>query len=287
MGIDVYALTFLKFASNKKKFDKTLTIGRQSLLVDDKEFEDIFRKKINYKDNKYCEELFIKNLTSTQVDSLDNSNYEHATFIHDMNTPMPPGMHNQYDTVIDAGSLEHIFDVSQALKNCSQLLKKGGQIIHILPANNFCGHGFWQFSPELFLSLYTEGNGYEDLQIFLVDLTNPNRWYEIKKQKFGERLNISTPNQVCIFVKAKLREEKFSHNNIQQSDYIYQWNNKEVKEDELFCSGLKNIIKKILKNNNITKYLYWKLMGYKVRKNNSLNSKINNLNSVKASRMVE
>ncbi|QWD74557.1 hypothetical protein FD961_01635 [Polynucleobacter sp. TSB-Sco08W16] len=288
MGIDIYALTFLKFISNRRDFNKTLTIGRQSLLIDEQEFEDIFRKKKNYIDDKYCEEMLQKNLSASQVDSLDNSKYENATFIHDMNTDIPLSMHNQYNTVIDAGSLEHIFNVSQAIKNCSQLLKEGGQVIHILPANNFCGHGFWQFSPELFFSLYSENNGYEDLFVFLVDLTNPYKWYRIKKPNFGDRLNISSSNQMCIFVSARLKSKTFKHDNIQQSDYVYRWNNKEeLRKTELYFYKFKKEARKIIKKNYLFGPLYWKIMGYKFRKNNSLKSSRENISLVKASRMVE
>ena len=44
----------------------------------------------------------------------------------------------------------------------SDLCKNGGTIIHSLPSNNNCGHGFWQFSPELFFSLYNEKNGFKN-----------------------------------------------------------------------------------------------------------------------------
>jgi 2-polyprenyl-3-methyl-5-hydroxy-6-metoxy-1,4-benzoquinol methylase len=68
-----------------------------------------------------------------------------------MNKPLPKTLHNKYDTVIDSGTLEHIFKAPEALEYCLLLCKPGGQILHMLPSNNWCGHGFWQFSPELIL----------------------------------------------------------------------------------------------------------------------------------------
>jgi len=66
--------------------------------------------------------------------------------------------------------MEHVFNASQGLKNVTRLCAPGGQIIHSLPANNFCNHGFWQFSPELFFSLYSDKNGYSETEIFLADV---------------------------------------------------------------------------------------------------------------------
>jgi hypothetical protein len=78
-------------------------------------FKEVFRKKRNYVDDKYCEEILKQNLSATEIDSLDNSNYKNATFIHDMNTTIPQGMHNQHNTVINAGNLKRIFNISWAL----------------------------------------------------------------------------------------------------------------------------------------------------------------------------
>ena len=47
---------------------------------------------------------------------IDNSNHEQASKIHDMNLPLPKKMHSDYDTVIDVGSLEHIYNIPQTLK---------------------------------------------------------------------------------------------------------------------------------------------------------------------------
>ena len=52
-----------------------------------------------------------------------------------------------------------IFFISPTNPGAIKLTKIGGMIIHALPANNFCGHGFWQFSPELFYELYSPENG--------------------------------------------------------------------------------------------------------------------------------
>lgn len=50
------------------------------------------------------------------VKSINNSNHEQASTTHDMNLPLPTNMHFYYDTVINGGSLHHIYNISQAFK---------------------------------------------------------------------------------------------------------------------------------------------------------------------------
>ena len=178
------------------------------------------------------------------MDSIDASNYENASIIHDMNNPLPENLRQQYDTIIDAGTLEHIYNIPQALENCSLLCKPGGQIIHMLPANNFCGHGFWQVSPELFLSLYTNENGYRDTEVFLT-YASPQReinWYRVKKPENGERINIYSSREVYVVVRTVLYEKKFSHRNVQQSDYLFMWNKNSMKQKSKGNSKLRKLI---------------------------------------------
>ncbi len=63
-----------------------------------------------------------------------------------------------------------MFNIAQALENCVKLCKIGGQILQAVPANGECGHGFWQMSPELFFSLYSERNGFIETEVFIANL---------------------------------------------------------------------------------------------------------------------
>jgi hypothetical protein len=53
-----------------------------------------------------------------------------------------------------------------ALLNASTFLNKNGVIIHALCANNWINHGFYQISPDLFYSLYSEKMGILILKFF-------------------------------------------------------------------------------------------------------------------------
>jgi hypothetical protein len=240
MGIDFHALNFLRYAKSKKGFGDTLTIGRQELHVNAVKLRGVLKLAPDYKQHAYCEELLLGYFGSTSVDSIDNSSYENATYIHDMNAPLPETLFGKYDTIIDAGTTEHVYNAPQALKNYSLMCKPGGRIIHILPANNFSGHGFWQFSPELFFSLYSDKNGYRDTEVFVSDFTDQWQWYQIQAPKDGKRVDILSAAELSVMVVTTLARPDFSHASVQQSDYVYEWENQTADPKPLLGpTGLK------------------------------------------------
>ena len=229
MGIDTQALKLLAMATMKKEFGRTLTIGRQGLYTPKQvidQFIDKPYRDFDYTTGKeYCEELLQDHFGSSIVDSVDASTYESATIIHDLNLPVDEDLHEKYDTIFDGGCLEHIFNINQALINLSKMCKVGGQILHVLPTNNQCGHGFWQFSPEIFFSLYTEANGYSDTEIFIGDTTNANYTYKLDPPPKGGRHDIQHPNPLYVMVRTVKSKSDFSHSKVYQSDYIHNWEN--------------------------------------------------------------
>jgi hypothetical protein len=226
MGFDNHAANFLYYSQKKQNFGQVATLGRQELHIHGKVAE--FFSLTPASDGEYCEDFLRRHLGATKVDSIDMSDYENATHIADMNLPIEG--FPEYDTVIDAGSLEHIYNIPQALKNVSQLCRQGGQIIHVSPANNECGHGFWQFCPELFYSLYSEKNGYADTIVFVASKDNRHYWYEVTRPNHGDRVYIQSLAPIMIMCRTlKIRET--SHADIQQSDYTHVWNAKDAYGD--------------------------------------------------------
>jgi hypothetical protein len=225
MGIGYHGLQFLRFAAKCTEFGRVATIGRQGLFLDGAEISSIIDGGADYEHDKYCDGLLMRHFRAACVDSWDYSNYEGANHIADMNKPLGD-LASAYDTVIDAGSLEHVYNAPQALLNVSELCRDGGQILHILPANNFCGHGFWQFSPELFFSLYCEANGYSETRVFLASEYRTDIWYEVAKPEHGERANVISFTPVFVLCRT-VKVRKTCHENVQQSDYIHIWQQNE------------------------------------------------------------
>jgi len=226
MGISIHSFNFLRYAlKTSRSFRKTATIGRQKLFVSNQYIKKILNlaEIIDY--GEFCEKLLLTHFGSVKVDSYDYSDYEGATFTCDLNKPLPSnltGPEYLYDTIIDFGSLEHIFNIPQAFKNISNMCKIDGTILHVLPANNLCGHGFWQMSPELFFSLYSDTNGYAETEVFLAGHKDNKNWYKVKKPKNGIRRVLTNCSQVVALVRTK-KAQNFSHDTVQQSDYVYTW----------------------------------------------------------------
>lgn len=64
----------------------------------------------------------------------------------------------QFDVVIDPGTLEHCFNIGQALMNAANAVKLGGHILHLSPMN-MPNHGFYNLSPTLYHDFYSQ-NGW-------------------------------------------------------------------------------------------------------------------------------
>jgi hypothetical protein len=75
-----------------------------------------------------------------------------------------------YDVVIDVGTLEHCFNIGQALMNMASMVAKDGFIIHCNPFN-WGNHGFYGLNPTLYNDFY-EQNGFEVVDIYAINHMN-------------------------------------------------------------------------------------------------------------------
>src|SRR4051812_42760851 len=157
MGIGYNSAALLgKAKENQHCFDKVLTIGHQNLCLSPRQIETLAQRHglrldaADYPYGVYADDFLKAFLGAQSVMSLDYSAFEDCDIVHDMNRPIDPSQHGTFDAVIDGGSLEHIFNFPGALANCMNLLKVGGSLFIFTPVNNHLGHGFYQFSPELF-----------------------------------------------------------------------------------------------------------------------------------------
>ncbi|UUM28471.1 hypothetical protein NQU59_05020 [Acinetobacter colistiniresistens] len=147
MGIDSQNFNFLKYVQkNKVTFGRTITLGRLALF----NIEDTIFERYAIEDQKYAEQLLEKLFGASSIESIDNSGYENSTYIFDMNKDLID--FKNYDTVIDFGCTEHIYNIGNCFNNIRKLCDVGGVILHAVPSNGCCGHGFYQFSPEFFIA---------------------------------------------------------------------------------------------------------------------------------------
>ena len=220
-------------------FGSTLTLGRIGHLMSRRDLRRLARSLP--KDSefvqmiergevpRYSDELF-KAMGATRVDVMDASDFEGATILQDLNEPLAPRLTCQFDAVVDSGTLEHVFNIPGAFKNVMDALKVGGIFFGGLPANNWCGHGFYQFSAEFFYRVFSEQNGFQIRKLFVAPAWVAGKWldgpvFEVSDPKeMMERVEIEGKSLMSFLVQAqKVRHEVVFAKWPQQSDYLAAW----------------------------------------------------------------
>jgi hypothetical protein len=233
MGLDINAIRFLISARRRGvEFGEVLMLGRQDLNVYPAKMRQVlaaagFPGELfapGAKDTGFAEPAF-RALGARQVWSLDVSGFEGADFVHDLNRPIGPELRERFDLVYDGGTLEHVFQFPTALQNCMEMLRVGGRLFLHTVANSYCGHGFYQFSPELFFRALSRENGFEMERMVLHRVGPYGRWYELADpQTIQARVELVSlaPVQLLICARRTAVVPVFAQG-VQQSDFVPRW----------------------------------------------------------------
>jgi SAM-dependent methyltransferase len=232
MGIDATSLeSILCSLKYVKPGGHALTLARQGIHLD--------KQKVDYYIQKYsksvsanvvtpfCETLFA-DLGFSSTASIDCSSYESATILHDLNQPIPPELKQKYDYIYDGGTIEHIFNIAQVVDNISDMLKVGGIFCSVTVNNNLSGHGIYQFSPEFFLSAFSERYGMKVHELYLAEVNSEKaRWIDVNSyhENNGGRnmAKFNSTNQVYIITIAeKISEDRLSVVTSAPQQYMYE-----------------------------------------------------------------
>lgn len=234
------AAFYLDARARGARFDRTLTVGRQRWYVSPRETAALAReyrpelaaRAAEFAYGDYADHFLRLFLGVGELDALDRSAYEGASLTHDLNAPLPPHLHEQYDAVIDSGTLEHVFNVPVALATYMQLVRRGGTLFLSTPANNMCGHGFYQFSPELFFRVFGDVNGFRLTRLTLVthpfpgaELSGRQTWYEVADPAaIGARAPLMTGTPAFLMIEATRTDiVPVLAAPPLQSDYVARW----------------------------------------------------------------
>lgn len=243
MGIESQAIRLLLLAREMgADLGQSLTIGRQDLLVTGPQLKSIFHDfsmevsaidaaKLALGRDRFAEPLF-ERLGAKTVDSLDASDFEGATIVHDLNEPHDPALDECFSLVFDAGTLEHVFNVPTALRTMMSLVRRQGHLLMALPANNEMGHGFFQFSPDLFFRVLSPANGFELKAMFLAEPFESENWLAIRDPaNAGMRVGFNVPRGPrYLFMIAERKEVvPLFTTSPQQSDYAAEWSTVPLK----------------------------------------------------------
>jgi SAM-dependent methyltransferase len=238
MGLDVNAVQFL-IAARKSgvEFGDVVMLGRQDLNVYPAKMKVLLESHgfsgelfaPDAPDTGFAEPVF-KSLGAKNVYAMDFSDFEGAEFVHDLNQPLPDKLKQHFDMVYDGGTLEHVFHFPQALKNCMEMVRPGGRVVLHTIANNWMGHGFYQFSPELFWHALGTDNGYV-MERMIAHIVGPfGRWFEVSNpDEIRSRVGAITFAPLHLLVQARRTGVvPVFAKTPQQSDYSKRWENPEA-----------------------------------------------------------
>src|SRR5215831_7523667 len=124
MGIGYGSVQLLCCAKNiGVDFSDTMTVGRLHLMLPPDVTASILSaigtprelasaimagQRGNPWQHDFAEPLFAL-LGAKQISSVDASDYEQATHIHDFNQPLPTSLANRFSVVHEGGTIEHVF----------------------------------------------------------------------------------------------------------------------------------------------------------------------------------
>ncbi len=227
MGFEVNAAALLlKMKRDGVRLGRTLTLGHQHLHLSLAVYRRLFDQLalLAAPDLPVFADPVLRALGATDVEAMDVADYEGATRLHDLNALVPEAWHEQFDLVLDGGTLEHIFDFPMALKNCMQMIKPGGRFVAVTVPNNWCGHGFYQFSPELFFRTLGAANGFSTIEMYVADLEGRRQYRVRDPESVGSRVEFWSCDPLMLLVHARRDDVKeIFRTPPQQSDYVQDW----------------------------------------------------------------
>lgn len=186
MALSTHDIEFLAIQAHKGVLaGRILCVGRPTLLAQSWEVEAIFKKygfrpPVGKYDQGSFAEPVLTALGAVRIESVDISDYEGADYIWDLNRAYSGQLRAEFDLIIDAGTLEHVFEFPTALRNICGWVTPGGHIMFLQHANNFMGHGFYQFSPELFFAFCDVTRGFEVSEMVIHENRQSAPWYKVK-----------------------------------------------------------------------------------------------------------
>ena len=270
-------------------FKNTATIGHLALHLHPAEVklfrqdyhtrfpESSIKPLADYTFGDYSESFLHGFLNVASLTIIDISPYEGADTIHDLNQPLPESLQGRFDAVIDSGSLEHIFNFPTAIANLMKLLKVGGTIFITTPANDLCGHGFYQFSPELMFRVFTSDNGFELRKIILfeavfpsVELTSHRKAYQVTDPDVvRSRVGLLSKVPVMMMVEAtKISDVPLFTRFPLQRDYLELWRQEKT---QTLHNGRKKLLRSVWQS--VPYVLRARVQGYAEKKRFSFSNR--------------
>jgi hypothetical protein len=251
VGIDTAAAQLILLARNYMELESktALILGHQKNYIGPKVRREIAKHfGVSRADlSQEYADAFLRTSGIEKVDVLDISDYEGANVIHDLNVRIPGAM-RKYPLVIDIGTLEHVFNINQGLENIKYLCEPDGLVLMMSPANNWLGHGFYQFSPELLFRAFDNSLGWDVKAMFIVKKSlSRTRWYEVQDpRKTRRRGNLYSNGPTYVAMIARKLRESETIMSLQQSDYVSAWDTPKLNRMGVLYLKLPRLVRMLL-----------------------------------------
>ena len=219
-------LTLDVIGSILKNLEKTgcpsrrlLSLGYPDILANDEHIRGIFGgdvpRQIKYRDDSeqilrwHGAERAVRHVPDAvslftalgyELDVLDIAVARGGEIVQDLNQPIPENLKGRYALVLDAGTLEHCFNIGAAARNVAEMIAHGGAVMHGNPINMY-NHGSYNLNPTWYHDFYEE-NGFVIEFLRLVDSGIEPKVTELPSfQRFA-----SIPDNCTILVVARRAE---------------------------------------------------------------------------------
>jgi hypothetical protein len=147
--------------------------------------------------DEVVESVAFFNRLGYKVDILDITKARGDEIIIDLNEPVEASYYEKYDLIFDNGTLEHCFNIAQAMKNLAMMVKKGGFILQGNPLNWF-NHGFYNLNPTFYYDFYND-NGFQILHFdAIVNPVFDPQTFEIPAYKRFTGIPDNTSNNLVV-----------------------------------------------------------------------------------------
>jgi len=146
-------------------------IERLGIEVRRRDFEIDTKAMHSTRRGEITDRSFFAAFADCRVEAIDVSAYEGAEIIHDLSTPVPDDLKDQFDFIFDGSTLDNVFNAAIAMQNIHDLLKPHGRCVMINWSNS-TPSAYSMLSPDWFMDFFAY-HEYEDARVLVVEAEHP------------------------------------------------------------------------------------------------------------------
>lgn len=160
MGVDIALMRFFDQAAQESRIDGPMLALGSLTIRETPEAISAYAASNGYSKlaaSHTVGDLFGERYGVTDYKSCDLNGA--ADIMLDLSQPLPADHRGAYGSILNGGTVEHIFDLRQVMQNIHDATRAGGLILHNLPLT-WIDHGLINLNPVMF-HLLAEANRYE------------------------------------------------------------------------------------------------------------------------------